>query len=138
MLREDAAQMKSIYKSVRMEMKSARKIAHLFDRAREIYHEGGGFSVLRAGARKVIYATTTRLGAAYCAVRRGGCHFSLGGQEYPYCLAAYNYAWKNERTVEVPIAARVLEAHKGKRILEVGNVLPHYLPTSHIVIDKYE
>jgi hypothetical protein len=112
-------------------MKTARNIGRLFDRAREIHRVGGGFSVLLAeSARKVRYATTTRLGAAYCTVRRGTRHFSLGGQEYPYCLAAYNYAWTNERTVEVPIAARVSEEHKGKRVLEVGNVLPYYLSST--------
>jgi len=46
--------------------------------------------------------------------------------------------WAGERMVEVPIVKSLLEAASGKRILEVGNVLGHYFPISHDVVDKYE
>lgn len=60
--------------------------------------------------------------------------FVLDGQEYDYCLGKHNAAHRNERTVEVPIGARLLEQHGG-RALEVGNVLSNYMPISHVVID---
>jgi SAM-dependent methyltransferase len=43
-----------------------------------------------------------------------------------------------ERAVEVPVAQRLVERHRGERILEVGNVLSHYGPVGHEVVDKYE
>jgi hypothetical protein len=46
--------------------------------------------------------------------------------------------WATERAVEVPIAREFLERFAGKRVLEVGNVTPHYLDTANTVLDKYE
>ena len=43
-----------------------------------------------------------------------------------------------ERAVEVPIMQRIVDAHAGARILEVGHVLGHYGPVDHVVVDKYE
>jgi len=50
----------------------------------------------------------------------------------------YNYAFKNERSVEVPLVWEIIKVYRGKRILEIGNVLSRYFPVSHDVIDKYE
>jgi hypothetical protein len=44
----------------------------------------------------------------------------------------------NERAVEVPIVMDVVNRNMNKRILEVGNVLPHYFDFDHTVVDKYE
>ncbi len=63
--------------------------------------------------------------------------FRFCGDEYPYCLAAYTFAWGNERTVEVPIFRRLLQAEAG-RVLEVGHVLGHYFASAHTVVDRYE
>lgn len=64
--------------------------------------------------------------------------FSLDGSFYRYFYARYNHTWANERAVEIPIVYKVVCEHKGKRILEVGNVLSHYFPVRHDVLDKYE
>jgi hypothetical protein len=40
--------------------------------------------------------------------------------------------------VEVPIALNELANHSGQEILEVGNVLHHYIQVDHDVLDKYE
>ncbi len=56
----------------------------------------------------------------------------------PYFRHAYNYTWLNERAVEVSLALEVLDAHAGGEVLEIGNVLGHYRPSEHLVIDKYE
>jgi len=51
----------------------------------------------------------------------------------------YNKAWQNERTIKVPIGLRSIKEAKGKRVLEVGNVLSNYhLLASYDVFDKYE
>ena len=64
--------------------------------------------------------------------------FYVGGRAYRYFFHDYNKAWTCERTVEVPIAVHYLQQYAGKRVLEVGNVLAHYQPTQHEVVDKYE
>lgn len=73
------------------------------------------------------------------AVKEHAMHsFEFNGDSYNYELSTYNDSAFNERTVEVPIFTRILSSHAGKRVLEVGNVLSHYMPVSHTVVDKYE
>lgn len=50
----------------------------------------------------------------------------------------YNATWSNERCVEIPIAMRFLDGEKQSDILEVGNVLAHYFPLKHAVVDLFE
>ena len=75
--------------------------------------------------------------ARAAAVPRGG-EFALGDDSYPLLRRAYGLTWVTERAVEVPVAQRLLERHSGERVLEVGNVLSHYMPVEHEVVDKYE
>lgn len=64
--------------------------------------------------------------------------FEFRGRSYDYMRQRYNNTWGNERTVEIPIALALLKDHSGKKVLEIGNVLSHYVPISHEVVDKYE
>ena len=64
--------------------------------------------------------------------------FYFDGAPYPYFFAQYNGAWGSERTVEVPLATKVLDKFANQLVLEVGNVLSHYRPIEHEVVDKYE
>ena len=64
--------------------------------------------------------------------------FAWDGREVPYFHHRYNYTWLNERAVETALALEVLRAHAGKDVLEVGNVLGHYVQVDHVVVDKYE
>lgn len=64
--------------------------------------------------------------------------FSLNGHTYQYFCHRYNAAWRNERTIEVPIIWHEVKTHQDKQILELGNVLAHYYPIKHTVVDKYE
>jgi hypothetical protein len=85
----------------------------------------------RGGLREaLLYAT---FGAAH---RRRS--FSYAGERYRYHAARYNATWANERTVELPIALRLMSRYAGGRTLEVGNVLRHYVDERHDVVDKYE
>jgi hypothetical protein len=63
--------------------------------------------------------------------------FSFNNEECNYFYHDYNNTWCNERSVEIPIIKRLLDGADGN-VLEVGNVLPHYFPRSHHVVDKYE
>lgn len=44
----------------------------------------------------------------------------------------------SERAVELPLIWHIVQQFDGQRILEIGNVLSHYFPTHHDVVDKYE
>ena len=64
--------------------------------------------------------------------------FTFNGTVFPYFYHKYNATWRTERIVEVPIILDWMKRFEGKNILEVGNVLSHYIPIQHTVIDKYE
>jgi SAM-dependent methyltransferase len=64
--------------------------------------------------------------------------FSFRGQSYRYFWHRYNSTWRNERAVEIPIAHSFLAGIPAEKVLEIGNVLSHYGPVSHEVVDKYE
>ncbi len=64
--------------------------------------------------------------------------FNFRGQEYKYFLHPYNTTWRNERCVELPLAIEYLQHEDPRKVLEVGNVLSHYIRSPHIVVDKYE
>src|SRR4051794_2520782 len=65
--------------------------------------------------------------------------FGHDGATLPYLRHPYHYTWLNERAVEVPLAESVLTAAApSARVLEIGNVLAHYRPVTHTVVDKYE
>jgi len=64
--------------------------------------------------------------------------FQFQQEEYEYFWHRYSSTWRNERAVEVPIIQAMVEKYRGKRILEVGNVLSHYFHVPYEVVDKYE
>jgi SAM-dependent methyltransferase len=63
--------------------------------------------------------------------------FHFDGREYLTLHHPYRFTWLNERAVEVPVFRRLVEEASGS-VLEVGNVLSHYMPCRHDVVDKYE
>ncbi len=69
---------------------------------------------------------------------RSDSTFLFQNKKYHYLIEKYNYAWKNERSVEIPISWEMVKRYKGKKILEIGNVLSHYYKTDHTIVDKYE
>lgn len=71
-------------------------------------------------------------------IMRRGATFGYRGKVYTYFSHPYNLAWRNERTVEIPIARDLLEEYAGRRVLEVGNVTSHYFDVHHDILDKYE
>ena len=61
--------------------------------------------------------------------------FEFAGQTHRYHFDYYSL--DNERAVEVALARDFLRGRTGN-ILEVGNVLSHYLDFPHDIVDKYE
>lgn len=64
--------------------------------------------------------------------------FEFDRKRYHYMFHPYGATLRGERIVELPIVLEELKHHAGQRILEVGNVLSHYVPIHHDVVDKYE
>jgi dolichol-phosphate mannosyltransferase len=64
--------------------------------------------------------------------------FTFQNKKYQYFHHLYNSTCINERAVEIPITWEIVQKYQEGRILEVGNVLSHYFPCRHDVLDKYE
>jgi SAM-dependent methyltransferase len=64
--------------------------------------------------------------------------FELDGRRYPYLFHRHKFTWLTERAVEVPVAQALVDQHAPDRVLEIGNVLSHYRPQQHVIVDKYE
>lgn len=64
--------------------------------------------------------------------------FDFENRRLHYFYHRYNTTWVNERAVEVPIAMTYIEKARVDSTLEIGNVLSHYYPIAHRIIDKYE
>jgi hypothetical protein len=101
---------------------------------KERYQQYGLTRILKVIARFVFFDFPL-----YIARRlEGNNSFYFNNVSYEYHYGLYNETWLNERCVEIPLAIGILTKFKDKRILEIGNVLSHYIDTKHDVVDKYE
>jgi hypothetical protein len=65
--------------------------------------------------------------------------FTYGERRLAYCNQRYNLAFSNERSIEIPVAQHFLRACGNVRVLEIGNVMSHYVPgVTWDIVDKYE
>jgi hypothetical protein len=64
--------------------------------------------------------------------------FQFRGEAYPYFFHRYQVTGLTERTVEIPIAADLVHSYPPDSVLEIGNVLSHYIDATHDIVDKYE
>lgn len=64
--------------------------------------------------------------------------FTFQNKQFHYFCHQYNTTYLNERAVEVPIVWSEVQRYPSEQVLEIGNVLSHYFPIHHRVIDKYE
>lgn len=80
------------------------------------------------------------LAYAYYKVFRSNKFFYFQKRKFQYYYHPYNNTVASERIIEIPISKYILDQyeHEGKQILEMGNVLSHYFPTTHDILDKYE
>ncbi len=88
--------------------------------------------------RKYAKSLSDQVQAQYQKNQKREAGFIFNKRAYQYFIHPYNYTWKNERIIEIPIIKKVLEENKGQDILEVGNVMSHYIQINHDVLDKYE
>ncbi|WP_028645636.1 methyltransferase domain-containing protein [Nocardioides sp. URHA0020] len=96
--------------------------------------ERGAWSVLSSCVRWVWQWLLGLPGAG----RRSASSFGWDGRQVAYFHHRYNNTWMNERGVEIALALEVLEQYADRDVLEIGYVTAHYVPTKHLVVDKYE
>lgn len=122
-----------------MEQNIFKKIWGLFARAKEVSKEKGIFYVIRRGLEIIPDWLMCYFWYPYYYKKlKSGRTFTFQGNKFYYFYHKYNNVWKNERAVEIPIIWCIVEKNRGKRILEVGNVLSHYFLVNHDIVDKYE
>ena len=121
------------------------KMSKLLSKAKEAYKREGIYYVIYSGI-KLIYNQTFKksYNFIYCKsliyLKPPGT-FTFQGRPYHYLYHPYGTTWKNERAVEIPIILEKIQFYhyQGRgRILEVGNVLSHYVHFQHDIVDKYE
>lgn len=87
--------------------------------------------------KRFLYNLKNKLISPYKMITEKG-RFAYEGKQYNYYIHWYNHTWDNSRKIEIPIFLKLYYENINKDLLEVGNVLSHYIPTMHDVLDKYE
>jgi SAM-dependent methyltransferase len=108
----------------------------LFDKAkaaRRLWLQHGTYFVLRRAVCRVLFPYW---GYKLFGKKRS---FQFDARSLSFLYHRYNTAWRTERTIEVPIVLDALERIHARSVLEIGNVLRHYVPNiDRLVVDKYE
>ena len=112
-------------------------------RVKEVAKKKGYVYVVQSGIRismENIHRSINKDIFRYCyhKIFKSMHNFNFNGKNYRYFYHRYNTTWKNERTVEIPIIREIMNKKDPSTILEVGNVLSHYFPVTHDIVDKYE
>jgi len=115
-----------------------KKAEILLSRAREVSKEKGTYYVFRAGIKRITSRITNCSWYYYYKIFKSWRTFKFQGKTYRYFYHRYNRTWKNERAAEIPIIWNIVKRYKERNILEIGNVLSHYFPVNHDIVDKYE
>jgi hypothetical protein len=111
---------------------SAVRSVYLQFRARDRYAEYDR----PAAVRRLLKKPANLIQVAANKVVNRNRQFQFDGADLRYFHHYYNNTSLNERTIEVPIMRHFIRP--GPRTLEVGNVINHYFPFQHDVVDRYE
>jgi len=115
------------------------KTQKLLFKTRDTARKKGMYYVCHAGSKR--FLARLKNISDYCyyfKIFKSSTSFTFQKESYRYFYHKYNVTWRNERAVEIPIVRRTVRKYEGKNILEVGNVLSHYFPVKHDIVDKYE
>lgn len=93
---------------------------------------------MASGMRGMLHDVRDALKFRYYRTFKGRRVLRFQGAQYPYLYRRYNLTVQNERAVELPIAWAAVSQCAPDQVLEIGNVLAHYFPIQHQVLDKYE
>lgn len=114
----------------------------ILSKAKNAYEQKGLTHLIYSGIHLILnYALREKYNIIHCEIlkhRRPRGTFTFEDKTYHYFYHPYNTTWKNERAVEVPIILEKIRSCKEGKVLEVGNVLSHYIPFKHDIVDKYE
>ena len=91
-----------------------------------------------SAVKRVLRTWRRSLLSVYYRRFKSGRSFTARGVDYRYFYHPYNQTYCNERAVEIPIVWPMVQQVPPERVLEVGNVLSHYFPTRHDIVDKFE
>lgn len=106
----------------------------IFGRIKKIYREKGCSFLVR----KITVFSLRFFYSLMLLKLRKKRYFMFENVSYPMFYHSYNFTWDNERAVEVPVIKELINASKGQKILEAGNVLSHYFKPEWDIIDKFE
>jgi hypothetical protein len=110
------------------------EVSRLARRAGEVQRRLGTAGALaRAADKGAVYAAYP----VWRALARDQ-EFQVGVTRLPYFVHPYNATWRCERAIEIPLARHFLRGRDPSAGAEIGNVLSYYMPTRHVVVDKYE
>ena len=87
--------------------------------------------------KRFLYDLKNKLLSPYHMMTKRGW-FIYDERYFKYFIHWYNHTWNNSRRIEIPIFSDLYYKNQSKRLLEVGNVLSHYISVTHTVLDKYE
>ncbi len=91
-----------------------------------------------SAVKRVLRTWRRSLLSVYYRRFKSGRSFTARGVDYRYFYHPYNQTYCNERAVEIPIVWPMVQQVPPERVLEIGNVLSHYFPTRHDIVDKFE
>jgi hypothetical protein len=112
----------------------------MLNKIRKIYKQDGLIYVFKKLLSIAFRELKNNLRAAYFKLSIPE-KFNFNGRKLSYFRHNFNFAYENERTIEVAIVEDFLrQLAKDARILEVGNVLTHYgfNNITRDVLDKYD
>lgn len=94
--------------------------------------------VRRFGAKELVLKPLRMVFGKMILPRLKAGKFYYGKSWYDNFYHLYNITWVGERMVEIPIIRGITLTYGSSGILEIGNVLSHYFPIKHYIIDKFE
>ncbi len=117
-------------------------IKELFLQAKLVVKKKGLFYIMRKGIRIALnfWPFNAIRDYSFFAFYKlfGAKTFTFNSKSYNYFYHLHSTTWESERAIEIPIVWGIINNSGGKSILEVGNVLSHYYPVKHDILDKYE
>ncbi len=109
------------------------------NRFKAAYKRKGIFYALRVSVLSIYLSLKDNIVSFYYSyLYFGQKSFEYDGKNYRYLFHPLNTTWLNARAVEIPIFIDIINTHTKSKILEIGNVLNHYIDHSHDVLDLYE
>jgi SAM-dependent methyltransferase len=114
----------------------------IFSRALNVYKKEGLFTLIKKILIYIVFKINYKINYTVFKINYKvfNRYFKVDGKIYQYFINQYDNAVNGERVVEISFTIDFLKKNKyeEKKVLEVGNVLSHYIWFKHKIVDKYE